>query len=107
MKELWKVYTRNFVDDEGIVKAIRYIFFSIIICWIVIKLLLLLVANMRVVYDKFFFFGILVKYIFINIIFLVIHNWFSLSFKLIKTLNITFFLKKKNLYIYIYLFICI
>ena len=27
MKELWKVYTRNFVDDEGIVKAIRYTFF--------------------------------------------------------------------------------
>ena len=75
-----------------------------IIRWIVIKLLLLLVANLCVVYDKFFFFGILVKYIFINIIFLVIHNWFSSSFKLIKTLNIT--LKKKT-FIYIYLFICI
>ena len=55
MKELWKVYTRNFVDDEGIVKAIRYFFFSVIICWIVIKLLLLLVANLRIVRDNFIF----------------------------------------------------
>jgi len=73
-----------------------------IICWIVIKLLLLLVANLRVVRDKIFF-DILIKYIFINIIVIVINNWFSLSFKLIKTLNIT--LKKKKTFIYIYLFV--
>ena len=43
---------------------------------------------------------------FINIIVLVINNWFSLSFKLIKTLHITFFFFF-NLYIYIYIYIFI
>ena len=55
----------------------------------------------------FFFFFLVFSlniYFFINIIVLVINNQFSLSFKLIKTLYITFF-KKRHLHTYIHTYI--